>query len=52
MIHFKIAQYTRYKSISMIVCEFPTKQQNGKKIIDLLYLLEEQIQSGVSATCS
>ena len=26
MIHFKIAQYTRYKSISMIVCEFPDIQ--------------------------
>ena len=49
MIHFKIAQYTRYKSVSMIVCEFPDIQaiqskQNGKKIIDLLYLLEEQIR--------
>ena len=49
MIHFKIAEYTRYKSISMIVREFADiqaiqKQQNGKKIINLLYLLEEQIR--------
>ena len=44
-----MAEYTRNKSISMIVREFPDIQaiqsnKMEKKIIDLLYLLEEQIR--------
>ena len=50
MIHFKIAQNTRYKSISMIVCEFPdlkaiqSNKMEKRSSIFCIYTTEEQIR--------
>ena len=54
MIHFKTAEYTRYKSISMIVREFPDIQamQSNKMEKRSFVFTWGTDQSGVSATWS
>ena len=50
MIHFKIAQYTHYKSVSKFVCEFPdiqaiqSNKMEKRSLIFCILILDEQIR--------